>query len=207
MNTKNRNMKTNFVKITAATVLLALTILVNPTFVNAQQDNLKPAQQDNQLIAQQNDLSSQNNQMRTQNNKQNTQGKQHGDQHKNVEAQRIAFITKELNLTPDEAKVFWPVYNEYDAKRHDLKKSFKESGDFHEKNIDKLTEKEANQILDNQIIEAQKFLDLRKEYHAKFKAVLPAVKVLKLYDAEREFQKILIDKIRQHKQNPSADKK
>ncbi len=200
-------MKTNFVKITAATVLLALTILVNPTFVNAQQDNLKPAQQDNQLIAQQNDLSSQNNQMRTQNNKQNTQGKQHGDQHKNVEAQRIAFITKELNLTPDEAKVFWPVYNEYDAKRHDLKKSFKESGDFHEKNIDKLTEKEANQILDNQIIEAQKFLDLRKEYHAKFKAVLPAVKVLKLYDAEREFQKILIDKIRQHKQNPSADKK
>ncbi|MDO9257141.1 MAG: hypothetical protein Q7U54_16600 [Bacteroidales bacterium] len=201
-------MKTNFVKITAATLLLATTILVSPTPVNAQQDNLKPAQQDSQLSTQQNDLSSQNNQAIAQYNKQNTQGKQHGDQHKNVEAQRIAFITKELNLTPDEAKVFWPVYNEYDAKRHDLKKSFKESGDFHKKDIAKLTEKEANQILDNQIVEAQKFLDLRKEYHAKFKSVLPAVKVLKLYDTEREFQKMLIDKIRQHKETRApADKK
>jgi CRISPR/Cas system CSM-associated protein Csm2 small subunit len=201
-------MKTNFVKMTAATLLMVATILVNPTQVNAQQDNLKPAQQDNLLITQQNDLSLQNNQMRALYNKQNIQGKQHGDQHKNVEAQRIAFITKELNLTPDEAKVFWPVYNEYDAKRHDLKKSFKETGDFHDKDIDKLTEREANQILDNQIIEAQKFLDLRKEYHSKFKTVLPAVKVLKLYDAEREFQKILIDKIRQHKQNSApVDKK
>jgi hypothetical protein len=208
MNTKNRNMKTNYGNITTAILLLVVTILAKPTQVNAQQDNLKPAQQDNQLITQQNDLSSQNNHMMVQYNKHNTHGKQHGDQHKNVEAQRIAFITQELNLTPDEAKVFWPVYNEYDAKRHDLKKSFKESGDLHDKDIDKLTEKEANQILDNQIIEAQKFLDLRKEYHSKFKAVLPAIKVLKLYDAEREFQKILIDKIRQHKQTSvPADKK
>ncbi len=120
-----------------------------------------------------------------------------------IEAQRVAFITTELNLTPDEAKVFWPVYNEYDNKRHELKKALKNAGDFHKPEIEKLTEKEAVQILDNQIIEAQKLLDLRKEYHAKFKSVLPAVKVLQLYDAEREFQKMLIDRLRQHKQNPN----
>jgi hypothetical protein len=200
-------MKTTYVKIAAVTFILIATILVKPTLVNAQQDNLKPVQHDNQIIIQQNDPSSQNNLPQTQN-KQNYQGKQHGDQHKNIEAQRIAFITQELKLTPDEAKVFWPVYNEYDAKRHELKKSFKESGDFRKIDFDKITEKEANQILDNQIIEAQKFLDLRKEYHAKFKSVLPSVKVLKLYDAEREFQKMLMDKIKQHKQTPPpADKK
>ncbi len=201
-------MKTNFVKISFAGLLLATTILVNPTLVNAQQDNLKSVQKDNQFISQQNEMSSQNNQMQTQYNSQINQGKQRGDQHKNIEAQRIAFITQELKLTPEEAKVFWPVYNEYDAKRHELKKSFKESGDFHKIDFDKLTDKEANQILDNQIVEAQKYLDLRKEYHAKFKSVLPAVKVLKLYDAEREFQKMLIDKIRQHKKTTApTDKK
>lgn len=201
-------MKTNFVKISFAGLLLATTILVNPTLVNAQQDNLKSVQRDNQFISQQNEMSSQNNQKQTQYNSQINQGKQHGDQHKNIEAQRIAFITQELRLTPEEAKVFWPVYNEYDAKRHELKKSFKESGDFHKTDFDKLTDKEANQILDNQIFEAQKYLDLRKEYHAKFKSVLPAVKVLKLYDAEREFQKMLIDRIRQHKKTTApADKK
>jgi len=37
---------------------------------------------------------------------------------------------------------------------------------------------------------------LRKEYHAKYKTVLPPVKILKLYQAEREFKRVLIQKIR-----------
>src|SRR3546814_14932243 len=30
-----------------------------------------------------------------------------------IEAEKIAFITKELNLTPAEAQKFFPVYNQY----------------------------------------------------------------------------------------------
>ncbi len=127
--------------------------------------------------------------------------------HKKIEAQRIAFITKELDLTPAEAKIFWPVYNEYNSKRHELRNSFHNSDDLTKEEIEKLTEKEASQILEAQIAEVQKYLDLRKEYHAKFKSVLPAVKVLKLYNAEREFQKMLIDKLRQNNQKPPVDKK
>ena len=128
-------------------------------------------------------------------------GQQGNSKYEKIEAQRVAFITQELNLTPEEAQVFWPVYNEYDAKRHELKKAFKNTENLRKTEIEKLTEKEASQILDTQIIEAQKLLDLRKEYHARFKSVLPAVKVLELYDAEREFQKMLIERLRQHKQN------
>ena len=134
------------------------------------------------------------------------QGKQPGAKREKIEAQRVAFITQELNLTTAEAQAFWPVYNEYDAKRHEFKKSFRDAEDIHKEDIDKLSEKEAAQILDNQIIEAQKLLDLRKEYHAKFKVVLPAVKVLKLYDTEREFQKMLIEKLRQNHQRSGPNK-
>jgi hypothetical protein len=139
------------------------------------------------------------------------QGQQHrygqkannkGGNREKIEAQRIAFITQELNLTPEEARVFWPVYNEYDARRHDLMKSFKDANNMHKPEIEKMSEKDAEMMLDNQIIEAQKLLDLRKEYHGKFKAVLPAKKVLQLYDSEREFQKMLIDRLRQP--NPPA---
>lgn len=194
-------MKTHFLKITIAGLLLIMAILVNTNLVNAQQDHLRYNKQDNNIVAQSNQLVAQDNKL-------DLQRKQHGEQHEKMEAQRVAFITQALNLTPDEAKVFWPIYNEYDAKRHELKKSFKGSGDLHKADIEKLTEREASQILDNQIIESQKFLDLRKEYHAKFKSVLPAVKVLKLYDAEREFQKILMEKMRQHKESPPpANKK
>jgi hypothetical protein len=191
-------MKTTFVKIPITSLLMMLAFLVNTNFANAQQQ--KPNQQDEKLVAQVNQLDIQHHQYNDQHNDQ-------GDQREKMEAQRVAFITQELKLTPDEAKAFWPVYNEYDAKRHDLKKSFKESGDYHKTDIDKLTEKEATQILDNQIIEAQKFLDLRKEYHAKFKSVLPAVKILKLYDAERQFQKMLMDKMHSNNQKPPTDKK
>jgi hypothetical protein len=30
-----------------------------------------------------------------------------------IESMKIAFLTKRLDLTPEEAKKFWPVYNQY----------------------------------------------------------------------------------------------
>src|SRR5690349_1590865 len=36
---------------------------------------------------------------------------------------KIGFITQKLNLTPEEAKVFWPVYNQYDEELEQLRKS------------------------------------------------------------------------------------
>jgi ABC-type uncharacterized transport system involved in gliding motility auxiliary subunit len=124
---------------------------------------------------------------------------QAGGKHEKIESQRIAFITQQVDLTPDEAKAFWPVYNEYETKRHDLRKNFNSGDDFHKPDYTKITEKDASQLLDKQITEAQKAMDLRKEYLLKFRSILPAVKVLKLQDAERDFQKMLIDKLREHK--------
>lgn len=124
---------------------------------------------------------------------------QHGSGSENREkmkAQRIAFITNNLNLSPDEAKVFWPVYDEYELKRQEIVKQYRQMKQVMRKDTDGLTDKEAMEIADNQIIEAQRLLDLRKEYHGRFKAVLPPKKVLKLYDSERDFQKMLIDRLR-----------
>ncbi len=200
-------MKTNFVKITAIGFLLFIALLVNTKPADAQQEKQSYMQQKEQLAEQGNYHIEQQKEFAHQHNELQSQKWQHGEQRKNIEAQKIAFITQELNLTPDEAKVFWPVYNEYDTKRHELKKLFRGNDDARKVDIEKLTDAEATQILDNQIIEAQKLLDLRKEYHAKFKTVLPPVKVLKLYDTEREFQKILIDKLRQKKQSPPGNRR
>jgi len=168
-------MKKSIAKITRVSILIILAFVIHISSAEAQQERHRYGQQ----------------------------GSQKSQKYEKIESQRIAFITQELNLTPDEAKVFWPVYNEYDAKRHELRKTYKNANDLDKAELDKITEKEALQILDTQLIEAQKLLDLRKEYNIKFKSVLPAVKVLKLYDAEREFQKMLIDRLRQHKQGPN----
>jgi len=36
-----------------------------------------------------------------------------GSKLERIEVLKMAYITKELNLTPDEAQKFWPVYNNY----------------------------------------------------------------------------------------------
>jgi len=125
-----------------------------------------------------------------------------GMQHRRgqLDAQKIAFITRELELTPQEAQVFWPVYNEFDAKRKTLRQSFITTTNLEDKNIDELSDKEAGELADGQIIQSQKLLDLRKEYHAKFKSVLPIKKVLKLYESERRFQKELMGQIKGNRQ-------
>ncbi|NVO20351.1 MAG: hypothetical protein HXX13_11655 [Bacteroidetes bacterium] len=124
-----------------------------------------------------------------------------------IDAQRVAFITDRLQLTPSEAQVFWPVFNEYDAKRKALTKNFHKAPPGEEKRFEDMSDKEASEAADNQLVEAQKLLDLRKEYHAKFKSVLPAQKVLGLYESEKDFQRHLIDQLKEGRgQGPGKGK-
>lgn len=114
-----------------------------------------------------------------------------------IESQKIAFITKELNLTTVEAQQFWPIYNEYSDKNEELLKSMgKKNIENRAVDIDEITDKEALDIADEQIVLAQKLLDLRKKYHLEFKKVLPPKKLLKLYMAEKEFKKVLLKEIK-----------
>ncbi|HRY97571.1 MAG TPA: hypothetical protein P5550_00800 [Bacteroidales bacterium] len=124
-------------------------------------------------------------------------GPGYGRNREKIEAQKIAYITQQLALTPAEAQKFWPVYNEFDAKRDKIMQSNRERHrKLRDMEMGDLTEEAAARMADEELIEAQQLLDLRKEYHSRFKSVLPASKVLKLYRAEEEFKKVLIERLR-----------
>lgn len=114
-----------------------------------------------------------------------------------IESQKIAFITQKLSLTSDEAKVFWPVYNEYQTKKETIAKEFMGTNKtLREKGIDEMTNEEADKYIDNQLSHAQKMIDLKKEFVAKFKKVIPIKKVALLQKVEREFQRELVNKVK-----------
>jgi hypothetical protein len=48
---------------------------------------------------------------------------QDGQGNEKIEQLKIAFITKHLKLTTDEAQKFWPVYNQYEAEKKQARKS------------------------------------------------------------------------------------
>ena len=118
---------------------------------------------------------------------------------KEIEAMKIGFITRKLQLTPEEAQVFWPVYNEFNKKRETLMKKRREKFMNREKDFDEMSDKEIEEIVDGVIAFKQRELDLRKAYHAKFKSVLPIRKVAKLYRAEEQLKKELLKKMREHR--------
>ncbi len=108
-----------------------------------------------------------------------------------IEQYRIAFITKELNLTVEEARLFWPVYDKYRADLESLRANNKQDLD----NIDytKLTEEEAEKKAKEMFAFKQAELDLQKKYYAEFRKALPAVKVLRLVKAEADFRQKLVE--------------
>jgi hypothetical protein len=109
-----------------------------------------------------------------------------------IEALHVAFLTEKLNLTPKEAQVFWPVYNEYIQKREDLRKA-RQQARKNAKQEDQLTDKEIEQILEDDLAYEQKELDLKKDFHKKLKQVLPMKKVAMYYKAEEAFKKKILE--------------
>jgi Spy/CpxP family protein refolding chaperone len=124
------------------------------------------------------------------------------DRKENIESMKIAFITKKLDLTPQEAQQFWPVYNQYNDKAKELRKKRRQEGREARLNFDELSDKEVEQVISNDMAYRQKELDLQKEYHEKFKSVLPIKKVAKLYAAEEQFKIVLINKLKDRDRGP-----
>ena len=126
-----------------------------------------------------------------------------------IEAMKVAFITKKLDLTPEEAQQFWPVYNQYNDKLNELRKKRREDHKQTKQNFDTMSDKEVEQVVDNEMAMRQKELDIQKEYHAKFKAVLPIKKVARLYTTEEQFKRVLLDKLKdkdREKEKPAPGK-
>lgn len=119
-----------------------------------------------------------------------------------LNAYKIAFFTKQLNLTPQEAEKFWPVYNEFQSKRSSIQQERAMVNRNINQNELNLTEKEmieaGDKIVGFQVQEAA----LSQEYHKKFKEILSPVKVIRLYQAENQYRTQLLNELRDAQQPP-----
>lgn len=119
---------------------------------------------------------------------QNGEGNRKG-RFERIKAEKIAFFTDRLDLTPEEAQIFWPVYNEYwkeSQKAHKATmQAFKATKDDEGKAF---SPEELEKRLDTYIRLASEEYKVRETFHSRFKEVLPLEKVAKLYDAEEAFR-------------------
>jgi hypothetical protein len=103
-----------------------------------------------------------------------------------IEALKIAYLTKKLNLSTDEAQKFWPIYNQYVS---EIRK----------------TRFDARQNKEGEIPTEEKILNIRKKYNGEFGKALSSEKINTFFKAEKEFgtgvQKELMERRMQRLEN------
>ncbi len=113
-----------------------------------------------------------------------------------IRAAKVAHITQKLALTPTEAEKFWPVYNKFDIERWELRQSHHKLLKNKDINFEKLTDSQAEELINTHLKYRQDDIDLEKKYMKEFKQVLPLTKVAKLFNAERSFQTEILKRLR-----------
>jgi Spy/CpxP family protein refolding chaperone len=111
-----------------------------------------------------------------------------------VESARVAFISQKVELTPAQAEKFWPLYNELNNQRTDIKKTIRQIYDKMTLASEQTTEKAKGNIEQLSLLK-QKEASLEKDYYNRFLIIISPKQLADLFAAEREFQKILLKKV------------
>ena len=92
----------------------------------------------------------------------------HAQDGSRLEALKIAYLTRRLNLSPQEAQRFWPVYNQYSDELRETRQAAKKNAT-------------------NELELEEAVLNVRKKYNAEFSKALTPEKVNLFYKSEKEF--------------------
>lgn len=118
-----------------------------------------------------------------------------GTKKEKIDQLKIAFITKELDLTTQEAEKFWPVYNEMENKVKEQRKLQRATADELRDQVETLSDadikKKSEVLFDAEI----KTAELHKEYHTKIASIIGYKKAAKLLSLEKRFKRELLNKL------------
>ena len=98
-----------------------------------------------------------------------------------IEALKIAYLTRKLNLSTEEAQKFWPVYNKY---ADEIRK----------------VQIEARQNRTTEIDREEKVLNIRKRFNGEFSKALSVEKVNTFFRVEKELNRFLQKEMMERRQ-------
>jgi len=110
-----------------------------------------------------------------------------------IHAIKIGYLTDRLHLSPEQATSFWPIYNQYEQERGNARRTFRQNN----RNQNRPeTEEQAAQYIDDNLDFQQQILSINKKYKDEFLHILSAQQLAALYDAERDFKRLLLQQLK-----------
>jgi Spy/CpxP family protein refolding chaperone len=110
-----------------------------------------------------------------------------------IEAARIGMITNRLNLSTDQATAFWPIFNEYEGSKMEIKKGLRKH--LSESRSLANTDEKILAELKEMMALRQKEIDLDKDYMGKFLKVINPRQVSELYRTDQMFKQMLLKRM------------
>lgn len=115
------------------------------------------------------------------------------------------YITEKAGLTPEEAEAFFPLFFELQKKKFELERNARK--DFRKQRGEKMTEEECRDFVYKMADTKIEIAKLEREYTEKYLEVLPPCKLRRVQHAEGMFQRDLMKKMTEHRNNAHKEKK
>ncbi len=115
-----------------------------------------------------------------------------------IQSQKIAFFTQELDLSPQEAQQFWPVYNEGWKKSHDARREINKTLKALNEALksENATDKEIETLMAKYFAAVKAEAQVQEETYKAVSKVLPIKKAAKTSTLEEKFRVMLIKQLR-----------
>lgn len=120
------------------------------------------------------------------------QAQDKNDHREKIKALKVAFITQELNMSPQTAQQFWPVYNNYEKDKRALHK--RENVDWD--SIGTISDSKAEEMINEYLaIEREEYI-IKKQLFSDLKKILSSKEIVMLHKLEADFNKKMIQEYR-----------
>ena len=124
-------------------------------------------------------------------------GQRESTSRQKIESAKIALITQRLNLSPEQAEKFWPIYNEYTKMQRENRKSFDEAKKNYEPQH--ASEEDNQQLLQLGMETKEQALQLEKNYSERLLTVINNRQMLSLRKAENDFKVMIMNRIQEQR--------
>jgi len=111
---------------------------------------------------------------------------------KQLQKQKINYFNERLNLNDQEARKFWPIYNDYQNRKNLIAQERRSTTTYFLKNSENMSEEEISELLEKYISYEQRETELLEVYTNKFLEFLPEKKVIKVFILEVQFRQWLL---------------
>lgn len=140
-------------------------------------------------------------------NAQNPEKKNHGNKQQLLESEKVAFITRVVDITPEEAGAFWALYNKYEKAQKENFKAEREAYKALNAGLKEegRTDAEIETLLKAYIAAKEKNTDIHIRHIAEYKKVIGPRKTAKFFSAQERFRRQQINRLR-HKNKPDHEK-